>query len=307
MSCRHRRGLGEPDLLRAMPALRTRIEEVEAQLRANDARRADIAAQVRPELDALQAQLHDLLLLAEARAQVRTGELLFVIEGWMPEPAVEPLRARVARELGSEIVVAQVGTEPWTRADAPVALANPRAVPALRADHARVPAAALRLDRSDAVRRRVLPDVLRADAGRRRLRAAARRDRRGAALALTPEQYPARGRGDGTGMRAVRDRVRRAVRRVLRQPWRRVRHASARVRPRECPRAVPDVHHRARRRPRRARTGARGHRRVAPGAPAAGGGARPDDRDDRPHRARAARCVQGAAHRASSRRRRSPC
>jgi len=120
------RGLAEPDLLRAMPALRARIDEVEAQLRANDARRADIAALVRPELEALQAQLHDLLLLAEARAQVRTGELLFVVEGWMPEPAVAPLRARVAHELGAEIVVAQVGTEPWTRADAPVALANPR-------------------------------------------------------------------------------------------------------------------------------------------------------------------------------------
>lgn len=120
------RGLGEPNLLRAMPALRARLAEVEAQLLANDARRAEIAAEARPELEALQTQLHDLLLLAEAQAQIRTGELLFVIEGWMPEPALAPLRERVARELGSEIVVAKVGTEPWTRADAPVALANPR-------------------------------------------------------------------------------------------------------------------------------------------------------------------------------------
>jgi V/A-type H+-transporting ATPase subunit I len=51
---------------------------------------------------------------------------LFVVEGWLPEPAVAPLRARITRELGAEIVVAQLGTEPWTRADAPVALANPR-------------------------------------------------------------------------------------------------------------------------------------------------------------------------------------
>jgi V/A-type H+/Na+-transporting ATPase subunit I len=120
------RGLAEPDLLRAMPALHARIDEVEAQLRAGDARRADLAALVRPELEALQARLHDLLLLAEARAQVRAGELLFVIEGWMPAPAFAPLRTRVARELGPEVVVAQVGTEPWTRADAPVVLANPR-------------------------------------------------------------------------------------------------------------------------------------------------------------------------------------
>jgi V/A-type H+/Na+-transporting ATPase subunit I len=32
----------------------------------------------------------------------------------------------VARELGPDIVVAKVGTEPWSRSDAPVALANPR-------------------------------------------------------------------------------------------------------------------------------------------------------------------------------------
>ncbi|HEX7436204.1 MAG TPA: V-type ATPase 116kDa subunit family protein, partial [Caldimonas sp.] len=120
------RALGESNLLRAMPALRARLAEVEAQLRANDARRAEIAAEARPELEALQTQLHDLLLLAKAQAQIRAGELLFVIEGWMPEPALASLRARVARELGSEIVVAKVGTEPWTRGDAPVALANPR-------------------------------------------------------------------------------------------------------------------------------------------------------------------------------------
>jgi len=120
------RGLGEPSLARAMPALRARITEVDAQLQANEARRAEIARQARPELEALQAQLHDLLLLAEARAQARTGELLFVVEGWLPEPALAPLRERVARELGADFVVAKVATEPWTRGDAPVALANPR-------------------------------------------------------------------------------------------------------------------------------------------------------------------------------------
>lgn len=120
------RSLGEPDLLHAMPALRARLAQVDADLLANDKRRGDIAAQARAELEALQAQLHDLLLLAEAQAQVRSGELLFVIEGWLPEPALAPLRERVAHELGPEVVVDKVGTEPWTRADAPVALANPR-------------------------------------------------------------------------------------------------------------------------------------------------------------------------------------
>jgi V/A-type H+-transporting ATPase subunit I len=120
------RSLGEPDLLRAMPALQARLAEVEGELRANDARRARIAAEALPALEALRRELHDLLLLAEAQAQARTGKLLFVIEGWLPEPAVARLRARIAGELGPEIVVATVGTEPWTRGDAPVALANPR-------------------------------------------------------------------------------------------------------------------------------------------------------------------------------------
>jgi len=120
------RSLGESNLLSALPALQARLAAVEGELAANDARRADIAAEARGELEALQAELHDLLLLAEARAQARTGELLFVLEGWLPGPAVAPLRGRIARELGPEIVVATVGTEPWTRADAPVALANPR-------------------------------------------------------------------------------------------------------------------------------------------------------------------------------------
>jgi len=120
------RGLGEIPLVQAMPALRERVTQIEARLAANATRRARLAAEARPELTALQMQLHDLLLLAEAQVQIRTGELLFVIEGWMPDPALVPLRQRMARELGPDIVVAKVGTEPWSRADAPVALANPR-------------------------------------------------------------------------------------------------------------------------------------------------------------------------------------
>jgi V/A-type H+-transporting ATPase subunit I len=119
-------GIDAHDLLHAMPALRSRLDEVRSALADAEARRREIAGRARGALLGLQAELHDLLLLAEAQAQVRTGELLFVLEGWMPAPAVAPLRARIARELGPEILVVQVATEPWTRADAPVALANPR-------------------------------------------------------------------------------------------------------------------------------------------------------------------------------------
>ena len=120
------RGLGEPDLLHALPVLRARLAQIDTELHTTDARRAGLVANARAALEALQTRLHDLLLLVEAQAQVRCGELLFVIEGWLPEPALAPLRQRFVRELGPELVVAKVGTEPWTRADAPVALVNPR-------------------------------------------------------------------------------------------------------------------------------------------------------------------------------------
>ena len=120
------RSLGRTRLTDAMPALRTRLAQVDAELRANERQRSDLAQLERPRLHALQTRLHDALLLAEAQAQVRCSELLFVVEGWMPEPSLSPLRQQVARELGAEVVVAKIGSEPWTRAEAPVALANPR-------------------------------------------------------------------------------------------------------------------------------------------------------------------------------------
>ncbi|HUP05602.1 MAG TPA: V-type ATPase 116kDa subunit family protein [Caldimonas sp.] len=120
------RSLGQTRLSEAMPALRARLAQVDADVRANERERADLAQLERPGLHALQTRLHDALLLADAQAQVRCSELLFVVEGWLPEPLLSPLRERVARELGPEVVVVKLGSEPWTRAEAPVALANPR-------------------------------------------------------------------------------------------------------------------------------------------------------------------------------------
>ncbi len=119
-------GLDAKDLMHAMPALRNRLAQLQAETAALETRRLRIADESRAELLALQARLHDLLLLADAQAQVRSGELMFVIEGWMPAPAVAPLRTRLVASIGPEIVVATLATEPWTRTDAPVALRNPR-------------------------------------------------------------------------------------------------------------------------------------------------------------------------------------
>jgi V/A-type H+-transporting ATPase subunit I len=119
-------GLDGKDLLHAMPALRTRLTQLKAESAALGTRRLRTADESRGELLSLQARLHDLLLLAEAQAQVRTGALMFVLEGWMPAPSVAPLRRRMAEAIGPEVLVATLATEPWTRTDAPVALRNPR-------------------------------------------------------------------------------------------------------------------------------------------------------------------------------------
>ena len=250
------RSLGEPDLLHAMPALRARLAQVDADLLANDKRRGDIAAQARAELEALQAQLHDLLLLAEAQAQVRSGELLFVIEGWLPEPALAPLRERVAHELGPEVVVDKVGTEPWTRADAPVALANPRLFQPFELITRAFPLPRYgSIDPTPfvAVSFPMFFGLMMGDVG---YGLAARQPRCGHALALARGQQAARGGRDGPGLCVLRDRVRRALRRVLRLAGHDLGHAARGHRPREITGAVPELHDRARPRPHRAGPGA---------------------------------------------------
>ena len=225
-SCRHRAVWARPNLLRAMPALRARLAEIDTELLANDARRAEIAAQAAPRTRGAAgaaarpaAAGRSAGAGAHRRAAVRHRRLA-ARAGAGAAARTRRARARSGsrgRQGGHRAV------DPRRRAGR---ARQSAAVPAVRADHPRVSAAALRLDRSDAVRRRVLPDVLRPDDGRRRLRLAARRHRRGRALALAPRQQRACGRRDGAGLRAVRDRVRRAVRRVLRFARCGLRHAA---------------------------------------------------------------------------------
>ncbi len=73
----------------------------------------------------MRAWLHDRLLVLQARAQAHTGFHLFVIEGWIPGPELGALTERVRRDIGADVLVEAVATEPWTRGDAPVALNNP--------------------------------------------------------------------------------------------------------------------------------------------------------------------------------------
>jgi V/A-type H+-transporting ATPase subunit I len=117
--------LGETNLLRALPALGARLVAIPAELAALEAERAALRDATADELRALRAWLHDRQLVLEARAQAHEGHHLFVLEGWAPKPELPALIARLARELGPEVLVEAVASEGWSRHDAPVALANP--------------------------------------------------------------------------------------------------------------------------------------------------------------------------------------
>ena len=118
-------GLGETNLLRAMPALEARLAAIPEELASLEKERALLRDTHQAELGSIALYLHDQLLVLEAREQAHTGRLLFVLEGWVPGPEVPRLMTQAAAELGPEVLVEVVGSEAWSRADAPVALANP--------------------------------------------------------------------------------------------------------------------------------------------------------------------------------------
>ena len=118
-------GLGETNLLRAMPALKARLAAIPGALAERDEERRRLADAHGPELHQLHGWLNDQLLLLEARARVHTGRYLFVLEGWLPEPRKASFVEAAAKTLGPEIVVEFVGDETWRAENAPVALSNP--------------------------------------------------------------------------------------------------------------------------------------------------------------------------------------
>ncbi len=118
-------GLGTTNLLRAMPALKSRLEAIPGEIADIDAARAALRDDAGEWLRGLRAFLRDRLLLLDARGRIHAARHLFVIEGWLPSPQVEGLESRVHAAFGPEVVVAAMGIEHWAAAEAPVALHNP--------------------------------------------------------------------------------------------------------------------------------------------------------------------------------------
>ena len=118
-------GIGEKNLLRSLPAIKSRLAQILSALRAVDLDRRTLAQKEGDWLFRHRAFLRDQLLQLDARARVFTAEYLFVIEGWLPAPRLADLEQRVQSAIGSQVVVSAIGTEDWTAGTTPVALDNP--------------------------------------------------------------------------------------------------------------------------------------------------------------------------------------
>ncbi|MEZ5316750.1 MAG: V-type ATPase 116kDa subunit family protein [Vicinamibacterales bacterium] len=118
-------GLGETNLLRALPAIRARLDAIAREERAVDADRAALARSEDDWLAGVRAWLRDRLAQLDARACAWAAEHLFIIEGWLPAARLGDLQARLAASLGPAVVVSPLGAEDWRDEHAPVTLRNP--------------------------------------------------------------------------------------------------------------------------------------------------------------------------------------
>ena len=118
-------GLGEKNLLRALPAIKTRLGEIPESLRILDEQRRALMDAEGRWLSEFHVFLRDQLLRLDARSRVFAATYLFVIEGWLPAPRLGDLQQRIQTALGSEVVVSTIGAEDWMAETAPVALHNP--------------------------------------------------------------------------------------------------------------------------------------------------------------------------------------
>lgn len=122
-----------PESLAAVP-----FDELAPRLEAEEAAIRDREAEVNVELDRL-AAAHGPLVgalgavlddrVAEARVLDAAGhsDHLVVVDGWLPVTGIDELRARLATEIGPEVVVVERETEA-TAPDTPVAFTNRRLV-----------------------------------------------------------------------------------------------------------------------------------------------------------------------------------
>jgi V/A-type H+-transporting ATPase subunit I len=117
---------GAASLREAMPAMEARLAQIETELADLEAKRRRLAFERGPELQRARLGLQDRLLAIEALRSAAETPHAFVLEGWLPAPALPRVEQRLAEQEGELVVVEPLGSEEWSAEDAPVVLTNPR-------------------------------------------------------------------------------------------------------------------------------------------------------------------------------------
>lgn len=112
----------EASVMTVLPARRA---ELEARMRAIEARRDTLRRSDGTELRQALAAVEDRRLELGARQQAVESARSFVVEGWVPAPRVAALTDLLRERLGETVLVEELAREEWSAADAPVVLQNP--------------------------------------------------------------------------------------------------------------------------------------------------------------------------------------
>lgn len=118
--------IGRAPLLEALPRLRQRLDEVAAELEAVATEAAALARAHGGELQSARRRIHDALIALDAERLAATSSRAFVLDGWVPARARAQLDEALARAVGVEVSIRDIGREQWHAEDAPVVLENPR-------------------------------------------------------------------------------------------------------------------------------------------------------------------------------------
>jgi V/A-type H+-transporting ATPase subunit I len=118
-------GIPETNLLRALPMVNTRLQEIAETVRGLQRDQTALATSHGAWLLSLRAFLQDEALRLEARARVFAADYLFIVEGWLPVARERQLRRHLQTRLGSEIEISIIDRSASFTDTTPVALHNP--------------------------------------------------------------------------------------------------------------------------------------------------------------------------------------
>ncbi|HEU0032566.1 MAG TPA: V-type ATPase 116kDa subunit family protein [Kofleriaceae bacterium] len=119
-------GFGGLPLSTALARMRPRLAEVIAELGKVGDEAMALARTEGPDLARARRGFHDALLALGAEEHAATSGRVFVLEGWLPARERGTLATALARDVGLEVTIEEVGRDEWRGEDAPVVLANPK-------------------------------------------------------------------------------------------------------------------------------------------------------------------------------------